>query len=218
LPSRDIFRDSNDKKSFISVDMRKANFSSLYHYDPSIFGGADFWEEFLGRHTTNQHILSSKYVRQVIFGNCNPKRHITYEKFLMDNVLQSLNNELSILDRFVFFSNDEIVLGVSDLTAGDRKSLAEHIDSIVANLKIPLKTEMFTLHKITGTNGYYKKIDCGNGVFKTELKCLDNFYMPFVLRCFNGEEITENDKVFLHQGSLSKFIEVPKIELALDAE
>ena len=37
--------------------------------------------------------------------------------------------------------------------------------------------------------------------------------MPFVLRKLNGEHITENDKVFYHEGLLAKFIEVPEIEV-----
>ncbi|WP_288682306.1 hypothetical protein [uncultured Eubacterium sp.] len=37
--------------------------------------------------------------------------------------------------------------------------------------------------------------------------------MPFVLRYFLGEEITENNKVFYHEGLLAKFIEIPEIEV-----
>lgn len=39
--------------------------------------------------------------------------------------------------------------------------------------------------------------------------------MPFVLRYFLGEEVTESDKVFYHEGLLAKFIEEPKIEVNL---
>ena len=42
---------------------------------------------------------------------------------------------------------------------------------------------------------------------------LNAYVFPFVLRKFNGEEITENDKVFYHEGLLSKFIEIPEIEI-----
>ena len=37
--------------------------------------------------------------------------------------------------------------------------------------------------------------------------------LPFVLRKFQNQEITESDKVFYHEGMLSKFIEVPEIEV-----
>lgn len=35
--------------------------------------------------------------------------------------------------------------------------------------------------------------------------------MPFVLRYFLGEEATESDKVFYHEGLLAKFIDIPKL-------
>lgn len=108
LPSKDIFKPSNDKKLFISIDMRKANFSALRHYDSDIFEEADTWEEFIGKYTSNKHIINSKYIRQVILGNCNPKRQATYEKYMMDTILTHIE-KYNLNDKIVFFSNDEIV-------------------------------------------------------------------------------------------------------------
>ena len=82
LPTKDIFKPSNDGKLFISIDMRKANFSALKNYDSGIFDSVDTWEEFISRYTDNKHIINSKYIRQVILGNCNPKRQVTYENIL----------------------------------------------------------------------------------------------------------------------------------------
>ena len=92
LPSKDIFKSSNDGRVFISIDMRKANFSSLKYYgnciEKSMFRDTSTWEDFISLFTENKHIVNSKYIRQVILGNCNPKRHITYEKYIMDHVLK----------------------------------------------------------------------------------------------------------------------------------
>lgn len=87
LSNKDIFKPTNTGRVFISIDMRKANFSSLHEYDKNIFLGTDTWEDFISQFTDNEHIINSKYIRQVILGNCNPKRHITYEKYLMDQTL-----------------------------------------------------------------------------------------------------------------------------------
>ena len=81
------------------------------------------------------------------------------------------------------------------------------------DMAIPLKTELFTLRKIIGTDGFYKEIFDNDGNTEIEFKCLDNYTLPFVLRKFLGEEITESDKVFYHEGLLAKFIETPKIEV-----
>lgn len=216
LPNKDIFKPSNDGKSYISIDMRKANFSSLHHYDSNIFGGASSWEEFIERYTDNQHIINSKYIRQVILGNCNPKRHITYEKYLMDGALTYLTDVFDSMDRVVFFSNDEIVVDVSDMDKSKQVLIKFQIENGMKDMPVPLKTELFVLHKIIGTDGYYKEIINENGNTEIEFKCLDNYALPFVLRKFLGEEVTESDKVFYHEGLLAKFIEIPQIEVNID--
>lgn len=212
LPNKDIFKPTDDGRVFISIDMRKANFSSLHEYDKDMFGEVDTWESFIARFTDNEHIINSKYIRQVILGNCNPKRHIAYEKYLMDQTL-SLLYDIVDEERIVFFSNDEIVYDMT--TAGDLHTLSMVRDSIEERLSIksniPFRVELFSLHKINGTDGYYKKIYEENGEYNIEFKCLDNYMMPFVIRHFLGEEVTENDKVFYHEGLLSKFIDTPKI-------
>lgn len=218
LPNKDIFKPSNDGKCFISIDMRKANFSSLHRYNADIFGGADSWEDFISKYTGNQHIINSKYIRQVILGNCNPKRHITYEKYLMDGALTYLTEVFVSMDRVVFFSNDEIVLDISDMDKNKQERITLAIRNGMKDMAVPLKTELFVLHKIVGTDGYYKEIVGGNGNVEIEFKCLDNFALPFVLRKFLGEDVTESDKVFYHEGLLAKFIEVPRIEVDIDGK
>lgn len=213
LPSKDIYKPSNVGELFISIDMRKANFSALKFYDKSIFSNADTWEEFVGRYTENKHIVNSKYIRQVILGNCNPKRQVTYEKYLMGFVLEVLIDELGYsASDIAFFSNDEIVINMGKYEDCINK---QKILEMVVNVRfnIPFRIELFYLHKITGTNGYYKEIVKNIIEREYEFKCLNNYVLPFVLRKFNGEEIAENDKVFYHEGLLSKFIEIPEIEI-----
>ena len=210
LPKTDIFKTDNDGRIFVSVDMRKANFSSLYHYDKDIFSGASTWEEFIGRFTSNKHIINSKYIRQVILGNCNPGRHITYEKYIMNGILEFLTKSIFPINKVVFFSNDEIVVDITDYGLKDNAflRLQEYLDN---KINVPVKVEIFKLHKIINTDGYYKEIFKENGETEIEFKCLDNYMMPFVLRTFLGEEITENDKVFYHEKLLAKFIDVPNL-------
>lgn len=52
-----------------------------------------------------------------------------------------------------------------------------------------------------------------NGQKIVEFKCLDNYMMPFVMRKFLGEGITESDKVFYYEGLLAQLIEIPNIEV-----
>lgn len=217
LPNKDIFKPTNDGKSFISIDMRKANFSSLHHYSADMFG-VNTWEEFISKFTDNQHIITSKYIRQVILGNCNPKRHITYEKYLMDILLTDLLEKHIPIERVVFFSNDEIVIDVSEINKSRQVLLSFNIEQHLKDVSPKFKVELFTLYKIHGTDGYYKEILNENGEKDIEFKCLDNYMMPFVIRHFLGEEVTDSDKAFYHEGLLAQFIEVPKIEVNLNGD
>lgn len=210
LPSKDIFHPSNDGRVFISVDMKKANFSALHRYDPDIFDYADTWEVFVRKYTDNKHIIASKYIRQVILGNCNPRRHITYEKILMDKVIDEISGIVPER-RIVFFSNDEIVYDMTDavVSLNVLEIIQETIVEQLEDCLIPLKVEGFILKKIEGTSGYCKYFKDGS----VEFKCLDNYMLPFVIRAFLNEEVQENDKVFIHEGKLSKYMQVPKIEV-----
>ena len=215
LPSKDIFKPSNDEKLFISIDMKKANFSALRYYDKNIFRGVQTWEQFIGFYTNNHHIINSKYIRQVILGNCNPKRHITYEKYLMDQVLDCLIREVGFwVNEVVFFSNDEIVIDMENYADCIKnrniiqKTLEEHFE-------FPLKIELFYLHKVNGTQGYCKEIVENLVDSSFQFKCLDGYMLPFVMRYMLNEDVTENDKVFIHEGKLAKFIETPEIEVNL---
>lgn len=213
LLNKDIFHPSNDGRRFVSIDMKKANFSSLKYYDASMFDNAKTWEDFIGKYTENKHIINSKYIRQVILGNCNPKRHITYEKHLMDRLLTIIEKFIANQEKFtgnklVFFSNDEIVYDVTDMEEDISKEFTKEIASyITVGLLVPFEVEYFTLKKINGTNGYYKEFDNGN----IEFKCLDNYILPFVMRKFLKQEAAESDKVFYHNGLLAKFVETPEI-------
>lgn len=215
LPGKDIFKPTNDGKIFISIDMRKANFSSLSHYDKRIFNGSASWEDFLKQFTNNEHIIHSKYIRQVILGNCNPKRHITYEKYIMDQVLTMLDHKFDLKNHIVFFSNDEIVYDMTFLKNPEYLKTAQKAIALLLNknFDIPFRVDLFTLHRIYGTDGYCKEIYNENGQTTFDLKGLDSFTVPFVLRYLAKEDITENDKVFIYEGKLSKFIEVPEVKL-----
>lgn len=217
LSNKDIFKPTNTGRVFISINMKKANFSSLHEYDRNMFRGTDTWEDFISQFTDNEHIINSKYIRQVILGNCNPKRHITYEKYLMDQTLSLLYDIISE-ERIVFFSNDEIVYDMTTASNLHTLNLVKECikERLNSKSKIPFRIELFSLYKISGTDGYYKKIYQDDREYNIEFKCLDNYMMPFVLRYFLGQEVNESDRVFYHEGLLSKFIETPKIEVNLN--
>ena len=117
-PHSNIYKETNIGKSFISIDIKKANFSTMVYY--GLTNGIKFfhsynWNEFMKMFTDKEYFYKSKYIRQVVFGNCNPKRQITYQSMLMLNLVKSLLKEgLNKGDLFEFdivsLCSDEIIL------------------------------------------------------------------------------------------------------------
>ena len=212
FPKNDIFKQTFNGKVLVSIDMKKANFTALRHYDSSIVGGKETYEDFIGMFTDFQYFKDSKYIRQVVFGNCNPKRQTAYEKRLMDRVLTCL---LSFTEdkQIVFFSNDEIVVDISELSEVETKFYTTAVQMLLdrqAEQGVNLRQEVFELRHIPSTDGYIKKFLNKEGY---EFKCMDALLMPFVLRAYASEEVQEEDLVFRYENRLAKLLDVPTVEV-----
>ena len=213
LPSKDIFKPSNIGKAFISLDMKKANFSSLKAYDPTIFGNAETWEDFIRKFTDSEYIVSSKYIREVIMGNCNPSRVITYEKHITDTILTKLLAAGIDVESVVFFSNDEIVIDVNK----NPLVILAHIEEVLPTVEVPIRVEQFTLSAVKKNNkiiGYIKELFDGSYDFK----CFNNQDLLLVMRKLQNEEIRQSDLVFENEGFLAKYIDTPIIEFISNYE
>ena len=217
-PTNDIFKDTNDGKVFVSIDMVKGNFTALHHYNPKIVKNCDTYEDFIRTFTDVPHFVESKYIRQVVFGNVIPKRQVAYETYLMDMVLTKLLETGVVKPENVeFFSTDEIVLDVPDEMVCDRVVNDEFYDSVMNVVKwakennINVRGELFELRKIPGTRGYVKKFMMDkDGV---DFKCLDFLTMPFVLRAYQKEEPNDMDRVFLYEGKKVMLLEDMNVEV-----
>ena len=220
FPGNTIFKCTNVGKHFVSIDMIKGNFTALRHYNPAIVGGKETYEEFVGQFCPHKYLCSSKYVRQVCFGNANPKRQVTYERYLMEQVLSEIFARTKILGKNVaYLGTDEIVLDISSYISSDgqldtkfQEMLNRAIDVSKAN-GINVRHEYFHLYRIKGTNdGYMRKYEFETAHKGVDFKCVEADEMPFVIRAYKQETVREEDLVFVYNGKLAKLLEVPKIE------
>ena len=141
-------------------------------------------------------------------GNCNPKRVITYEKFITDKILTSIIVIGIELHNIVFFSNDEIVIDITDM---DQTDICSKIIDICLKAEVPLRIEQFRLIAVTKNEkiiGYIKNLSDGNYDFK----CFNNQDLLLVMRTLNGEDIRPSDLVFENEGFLAKYIDTPVIK------
>lgn len=209
---RDIYNPTNIDRYMVSVDMKKANFSALQHYDKEIFNSKDTWEDFLSMFTDVKHIINSKYIRQVIMGNCNPGGQVAYEKELMYKILKETIDKASDMNFSVLsLSSDEIIFDVSNIKDNVNQFI-NIIASISKTLDINVRIEPFSLKNTLTCTGYvytrYVYDNYFNEIISKDYKCLNPLSAPAFLRNEIGEEPCDEDNVFVEGTSsrLAKFL------------
>lgn len=200
---KNLYIEDNDGGSFISIDMKKANFTALHHFSAEIFDGYSSWEEFIGQFTGNLHIINSKYIRQVIMGACNPKRQIQYERLIMCWLCKYLLKEFPNLPIYSV-SNDEIIIKVKGSMGFSLKQLRETVSEFPILEKDSFRVSSFELSKIDGTTGWLKTYNQDDG--KIEFKCLSADIYNQVIKYYFDKPISTNDLVFYYNGRLARFL------------
>lgn len=208
VPKKSLYIEDSNGSAYISIDMKKANFSAMRHYSPNIFNGADTWEQFIASFTDSQHIIHSKYVRQVILGACNPKKQIRYEHYLMNILCKHIIETVYSVSVYSL-GEDEIIISVPNAYgAGCGFSLADvrnTVNSCPFGIGQLVRVEMFELEKICGTDGYMKIYNDDSD--RIEFKCLNAEIYHQIVKHYYDMPITENDLVFYHDGKLARFLE-----------
>lgn len=207
-PKKNLYSDVNDGKWFVSLDMKKANFSVLRYWSKTIFNNCETWEDFMRQYTDSSHIIGSKYIRQVILGACNPGKQIKYEHFLMNDLLGIMLQHLN--DNYEVYSlgEDEIILSLNK--KDNFYDVYDEIHQIISKSEISdfIRISVFKLEKIRGIDGWLKRIYNNNGDFnKVDFKCVSSEIFHQVVKYYTFQEIEDSDLVFYHNGKLAKFLE-----------
>ena len=196
--NKELYSETNHAKAFVSIDLRKANFSIVKKHCPDVFGDST-WEEVVEQFGGSPYLQKSKYIRQVIFGACNPKKQIQAQTEYMTWVARYMESK-----GFKIYSvaTDEIILEDYDYDrVMDALSECHLYDTTI------MKVERFWLTKL-GT-GYIKTITSSSDIAdvgKVHFKCVDgDFYCQFVKHYYH-KPIEESDLIFDYKGTIAKFI------------
>ena len=223
ITSNNIYNNDNIGKFFISIDLKKANFQTLRNIDKDIVFGADTYEEFIGKFTDLNYIKESKYARQVIFGKCNPKRHITAEKYFIIQIYKKVIEQFPYLsDKCVSLSNDEMIFKVDFLRYNDKLtcfSLKKDIQTIAKEIGFDVHVEFFHLKgynlvfkesRSIRKTFFMKDYFCTDGKFKMIGVPLQ--YHSIAYKLYKGKELSEIDYHFDYEGMDARFCEEFDIE------
>lgn len=223
ITSNNIYNNDNIGKFFISIDLKKANFQTLRNIDKDIVFGADTYEEFIGKFTDLDYIKESKYARQLIFGKCNPKRHITAEKYFIIQIYKKVIEQFPYLsDKCVSLSNDEMIFKVDFLRYNDKLtcfSLKKDIQTIAKEIGFDVHVEFFHLKgynlvfkesRSIRKTFFMKDYFCTDGKFKMIGVPLQ--YHSIAYKLYKGKELSEIDYHFDYEGMDARFCEEFDIE------
>lgn len=208
IPSSNIFHESNNNKSFISIDLKKGCYSALRYFDKSIVANTDSYEEFLSKFTNKQSIINSKYIRQVIFGNCIAGRQTTVEKYMMSLMMDKLQ-ELNL--NFAGYTDDEIIICYDEKAKKSFDKIKEIVYKVTKENDFDVHFEVFNIERIKKSDVYVKNFLDKK---EPEIKCANHLTMPFVLRILNDELPTPNDFVFYENKNLAILLELRELEIS----
>jgi hypothetical protein len=198
---------SNHKDQLIcSVDLVKANFSVLWAHDPAMFDYSRNYEEWLARFTSSKYLQGSKKIRQVIFGNLNPKRQQTVQRHYMSWVKHYLMQSGLTENQILLASSDELVFKVDNI-----HTLTEQVQSAFQQpetkaLQNSYRLNTFTLTKLHEDYEYFVKVYT-NPAGKIEFKNIPQNYLPQAVRLWQKEAVTELDRKFIIEGLMATFDE-----------
>lgn len=136
-----LYSEENVGKFFLSIDLKKANFQALKYVNPEIVGNAKTYDEFIRKYTNVPLITDSKYFRQVVFGQMNPSRHITVEKYLIHRIHDEFAQDLKLFS----MAADELIYELPDDSNKWAMIAQRFEDGAKKLLDIEIRAEFFML-------------------------------------------------------------------------
>lgn len=205
IPSSNIFHENNNNKSFISVDLKKGCYSALRFYDKNLVNNTNSYEDFIGKFTNKKHIINSKYIRQVIFGNCNPRRQTSIEKYMMGLMMDNLQ-KLNL--NFVGYTDDEIVIEYDDKAKQNFEKIKNIVYETTKNNDFDVHFDVFKIERQKESDVYIKHFYDNK---EPEIKCANHLVMPFILRELNNEKYQFIDFAYKEQGQIAFLTEIKEL-------
>ncbi len=117
--------------NYLSIDLKSANWISLKRYDPEHINElGTTYSDLLARFEMPEIFIHSKYLRQFIFGNINPKRISKVQRNLIQDVVRKYQDFLQV----DVVRADEVIFTFKDFS--EIKEICNSLDSNKFNIKI----------------------------------------------------------------------------------
>lgn len=206
VPDKNVYNGDNVGKKFLSIDLSKANFQAIKLTDKEVMLGADTWAEFAGNFTDLDYFKESKYIRQVVFGQLNPKRCITIEKNIINEVWKFYKEDAKYTN-IVRMSNDEIVIELPDDIDEDFGLMKDEIEiSVKEHMGVDVHVSIYQLGSFYLYNKTRQK-ERDIWFYRTDLEtkavelcCVPGQYSALAYKMFHKMPVEEADYHFKWEG------------------
>jgi len=180
---------------YFSIDLRNANWTSLKKYDPVHINelGSDY-STFLKKFDLPDVFIYSKYLRQFIFGNVNPKRIAKVQR----NIVQEIVRRYQDLLQVECVRNDEVIFSFKDFR--EISDIYNEIDTQ------KYKTKIFTINRVEDfrIDNLY---DISGELKHRELMGVDGTLFFIKLKQYiTGEKLDIRDLYFRSNGKLALWL------------
>lgn len=191
-----IYNCDNDGCTFLSIDIKSANFRVIKEYCPTLFTSE--WSDYVSTFTDSEFIKTNKMFREIVFGMTNTTKRVQKCALIFVNMI---DNQISTKDYYSKMDKkmctaDEIVYKVPEGFDADR--LKADIDAIKPGF---FHVRKFKLVKV-GNRPYFVK-EHSNG--KLELKSVPRKFALQTIKKYLKKEITPSDLKFIDEGMIATY-------------
>lgn len=198
VQKKDLYIHEHAGKYFLSVDLVKANFQSFNYKGFDIFNGAETFEDYVRQFTDSEIVIESKILRQVLFGNLNPKRQQSIQKEMIRSIKQVMEKTGLFENEIVSLSSDELYVEVS----ADFNENIGFLKNKISEKGFNVRVEHFELVRPFEQAAYYKRFTDGAAL---SFGLVPKSYMAQFIKSLQSEGLTETDLFFINsEGILSK--------------
>ena len=204
IKTKEVYQMPNAGKVFLSIDLKKANYQAMKFHSQALTFNTNSYEELITLFTDLQYFKESKYFRQVLFGNLNPKRQQSTQKHMMNNIVDVLLDSIPniTLDNFCNVSPDEVIIEYNDhgitLECDDNINL----EQIAKEIPYHVHVDQFKLETIEDRKFFVKKYHDGS----YEFKCVPAQMFAQVYKKYHDLPLHEYDTLFYHEKQLARFM------------
>jgi hypothetical protein len=193
-PVSKSFQYEEDKK-YISIDMRKANWTVLKSYDPPFVNELpNSYDELLDRFGMPDVFKKSKSLRQYIFGNINPRKQTKTQRVMIQGVIDMFNKVDGITIECI--KNDEVIYSYSNI---------EYLkDNVLSKLDMTrFKIKLFKIKRVEDFRIDFIMNESEQVLYKEMVGCNGNRFFLLLKKYIFEEPFDVRDLYFRMDGNIA---------------